>query len=446
MRPQRDAYVAAALAELEAVDERAADHADAGLSALTLGDGLETITQHGLQAFLWQQLPRRWAADADGQLAVADALARLLDKLGLPRYAEVCRSPETAAVLAAYRRSATAGSKAYREAEQRSGVAPPDLTGPTGGFAWSPVMGLDETRAYQAIAAALELAIAAGDLTPGARGWRAKQREFTHRHLTGPRMDLDGRSWAELIQTERRRAWRRSRGQARRQLLDAVDPLLDDPFDRPDGATAVVEALRWLLAEAEHGLALTQGHRLTLDVVVAAARRFGWHDERFPPRSETDVIELHQLHLLARDLRLVRRRGRRLLVTARGRELLADPGALWQVASTELAAGDGFDAAVAEAALGLLLVEGERKLGVLVDEIGPVVAGEGWRERPSGVPPRPNVISTALWRRLSPAMACGTVTLQEGPSGSTVALTDTGRYAAILALRARATGPARLPR
>jgi hypothetical protein len=42
--------------------------------------------------------------DLQGKRHLAMALGRLLDLLGLPRYAAICRSPETDAVLEAHER------------------------------------------------------------------------------------------------------------------------------------------------------------------------------------------------------------------------------------------------------------------------------------------------------------------------------------------------------
>jgi hypothetical protein len=90
-------------------------------------EGLETITQYGLQRFLWYELPRKWMTDLEGRRHLAMALGRVLDLVGLPRYAGICRSPETDAVLAAYERDDREGFAAFRRAEERSGVHPPDL-------------------------------------------------------------------------------------------------------------------------------------------------------------------------------------------------------------------------------------------------------------------------------------------------------------------------------
>lgn len=441
MRPQSDAQVAAALAELEAIDEQLASDADAALNSLTWDEGLESISQHGLQRFLWYVLPRKWRVGADEQRAIADALGQLFAKVGLPRYAAICRDEDTTEVVAAYARGDSAGFKAFGRAEQRSGVAPPDLPDHANGFAWSSVMGLEEGRAFHATAAALELSILAGDLAPGSRGWRTRQRELAHAYLNTARPELGGASWLALIGDERRAMWRRSRGQPRQRLIATVEPLLDDSMPAPIAAGDAVEPLRWLLDEAEHGLPLTQTNRLARDVVLRAAQRFGWYDPKFPPRTETDVIELHEVHALARNLRLVRRRGRLLLLTTRGRELRTDPEALWKAVALQLAEGATFDAAVAEMALAMLLLDEACEIDRLVESIVGVLAAEGWHDEATGEAPDPDAVRRALWTMVRPAEALGLMAMFGGWRERSLGLTRPGRGAALLALRRRATGP-----
>lgn len=445
MRQQPGGQITAALTELKARDERTAQHAEAALSSLTRGEGLETITQHGLQTFLWYELPRRWRTDAGEQQSVAAALGSLLELLDLPRYAAVCRGAETVAVLAAWSRSETAGLKASRQAGQRSGVEPPDLVGHTDSFLWGPVRGPDEARAFHSTAAALELSLALGDLTPGAQGWRTRQRQLAQMHLTTARPELHGRSLRDLVHSERRTRWRRSRGEARQQIVDRVDLLLDDELPVPAGAADAVEPLRWLLAEAQSGLPLTGTGRLGRDVVVEAARRFGWCQERFPPRSEADLIELADLHVLARDLRAVRRHGPRLMLTARGRALLGDPHALWQAVAVDLAAGDTFDAFVTELALAVLLLDEACESDHLIERVVAASAGEGWRDDRTTEAPGRTAVSRVLWPMVLRAEVLGLMVAFGGLGEHTIALTLPGRGAALVALRARATGPAQHP-
>jgi hypothetical protein len=176
---ERHDLVAEALDKLRAADAHAAGAAEAALGSLTWGKGLETITLDGLQTFLWYELPRKWITDLDGKRHITIALGRLLELVGLPRYAAVCRSPETIEILAAYERSSRDGFVAFQHAGQRSGVDPPDLPELT----WGPVMGMEEASAFASTAAALELAVTSGELRPGGRGWHTTQQATARRHL-----------------------------------------------------------------------------------------------------------------------------------------------------------------------------------------------------------------------------------------------------------------------
>jgi hypothetical protein len=309
-----DTIVARALGRLRAEDERLGGDAEAALNSVAWDEGLETITQYGLQRFLWYELPRKWVTDLEGRRHLAMALARLLDLVGLPRYAAICRSPETDARLAAYERDDREGFAAFRRAEERSGAHPPDLAE----LVWGPVMGMREAGAFWSTAAALELAVAGGELRPGGRGWRAAQQAIARWHLAAARPELDGRTWLEVVLAERVEEWARSRGQARRSFVEPlIARLRGDPVAAPAGAAGAVGPLRWLLARAGEGIALTQKGNLARAVVIEAVERFGWQPLPNPPRGEDDVFELWVLRDLARDLGGVRRSGRRLVATRR---------------------------------------------------------------------------------------------------------------------------------
>jgi hypothetical protein len=372
--------VARALARLRAEDERLGGDAEAALNSLTWDEGLETITQYGLQRFLWYELPRKWMTDLDGKRHLAMALGRLLDLVGLPRYSAICRSPETDAVLTAYERDDREGFAAFRRAEERTGLHPPELPELT----WGPVMGMQEAGAFWSTAAALELAVAGGELRPDGRGWRAAQQAIARRHLTAARAELDGRTWLEVVLGERVEEWGGSRGQARRAFLEPL----------PN-----------------------------------------------PPRGEEDVFELWVLRDLARDLGAVRRNGRRLLATRAGCALAGDAEALWRAVAGRLGGGHDFDATVTELVLALLLDAGEALQAELVERVHAAVVGEGWHDRTTGRPPEPEAVRRQL---AEPLRLLGVLRLsREGGDwrARTVMLTSVGRATALEALRARATGP-----
>ena len=82
MHQGSETAVAAALGRLRAEDERVAGDAEAALGSLTWDQGLQAITQHGLQTFLWYELPRKWLTDLEGKLHIAASLGRLLELVG----------------------------------------------------------------------------------------------------------------------------------------------------------------------------------------------------------------------------------------------------------------------------------------------------------------------------------------------------------------------------
>jgi hypothetical protein len=433
-----DTIVAGALERLRAEDKRLGGDAEAALNSLTWDEGLETITQYGLQRFLWYELPRKWMTDLEGKRHLAMALGRLLDLVGLPRYAAICRSPETDTVLTAYERDGRAGFAAFRRAEERSGLHPPDLPELT----WGPVMGVQEAGAFWSTAAALELAVAGGELRPGSRGWRAAQQAIARRHLSAARPELDGQTWLEVVLAERVEEWAGSRGRERRAL---VEPLLarlqGDPIAAPVGAAEAMAPLRWLLARASEGIALTQKGNLARAVVIEAVERFGWQPLPNPPRGEDDVFELWVLRDLARDLGAVRRSGRRLVATRTGRSLAGDAEALWRAVAGRLDGGHDFGPTVTELALELLLDAGEMLQAELVERVHAAVVGEGWHDRTTGRPPDPEAVRRQL---AEPLRLLGVLGLsREGGDwqARTVALTSVGGATALEALRARATGP-----
>jgi hypothetical protein len=83
-----------------------------------------------------------------------------------------CRSATTREIIAAWHRDEKAGFAAYRKAVDASGIDAPD----TEVLVWGEVMSVEESDARDHIAVTLEQAIADGELVPGTRGWRARNR------------------------------------------------------------------------------------------------------------------------------------------------------------------------------------------------------------------------------------------------------------------------------
>jgi hypothetical protein len=108
----------------------------------------------------------------------------------------------------------------------------------------------------------------------------------------------------------------------------------------------------WLLDTASNGgVPLTQTNALARIVVREAAEGWPdwWNAELFgPPHREMDMPVLEALREGLLRMRLVRRRGRKLLANTRGRKLAADPIALLYELALDLGGGDQFAAWVAD--------------------------------------------------------------------------------------------------
>jgi hypothetical protein len=156
--------------------------------------------------------------------------------------------------------------------------------------------------------------------------WRARQQELVRAHLNIPQVGLLGQTLAQVILTERAETWVNARrSETRRRILAAIANRLLQPAELPAVTAAdPLPQLRWLLAELDGGIALTQGGNLSQKFVQQSADRFGWEFSR-PPRTEDELFDLHQLRHFTPKLGLGRRSGRMLTLTAKGRRLLADP-------------------------------------------------------------------------------------------------------------------------
>src|SRR5690606_22732529 len=252
----------------------------------------------------------------------------------------------------------TAGMRAAARAMDASGVLPPDLPD----IEWGDLMGPVESDAYQRIAVTLELALAAGELRPGGRGWRTTQQRLARHQLTMGRPDG---SLLDRVRAERLSTWADVGGTQRRGLADAVLPdLLVEPTPPHDLAERIAP-VQWLLELAagrpgdEPGIPLTVTGNIARRVVQEASERFAWWElaDR-PPRSESDIWQLSELRAILQRAGALRRSGRRLVLGTRGRAMLGDAIAQWTMAMASLIDDGEFEAACQEAALMLLLRSG----------------------------------------------------------------------------------------
>jgi hypothetical protein len=456
-----------ALETLTREDPEAAGDAKAALAWLTGDEGLETISLLRLQEFLWYALPVKWPMSTPGRVGVAKALGRLLILAGLDRYAGVCSSAETERIITAYAARHEDGIAAYTEAIEASNAAPPD----TELLAWGSVMGPQERAAYDACAAALELAFASRELCVGARGWRTRRADLVDRWLTGgavqpggddppqtppdhggthppippsaPRPPLSGTdTWLGRISAERIDAWAHGRPGERSRLARALIPRLLEPPALPDDP---LPTLRWLLGHADEGLRLTARHYIAPALVTEAVDTFGWRDQLVGTlRQELDVFPLHTLRGMAQaEMGAIRRSRANLVLTKTGKLMAADPAARWHIGTAALIGPDDgpqpdFSAAVREAALLVILTSGPTGYDDLTRLLTDIHGVEGWAAGSStGLASAVRTELYTLRHRLWALHLLGSERSFTAP----LSLTDTGVAAALSALLARALRP-----
>lgn len=335
------------------LDQSSADLArEATRWILPEGASLTQLGQVELQEFLWYQLPLKWMAETSELHEIAWSLADLFTAAGLPRYAALCRDPRTHLIVEAWQDDDhEPARKAMKEAIRSSGVAPPD----TPLLGWGSVLGAAEHSARRRVSQALEQAVDAGELVPGARGWKQLAACITEVSLTMPRLDLRGGTLLEAVFRERGERWAAGYPAVRQSLLTPMLPLLAGALAVPEGAGECLTPLRWLLEQVGDGVTLTQAGWLPRALVLRANDTFGWFDFfGLTVRGESDLPELATLDELARRARLITRRGRKVSLSATGRIALGDPDLLWRIVVADIfSAGtyEGEGAALAAATL-----------------------------------------------------------------------------------------------
>jgi hypothetical protein len=461
-----------ALETLTREDPEAAGDAKAALAWLTGDEGLETISLLRLQEFLWYALPVKWPMSTSGRVGVARALGRLFLLAGLDRYAGVCSSAGTERIITAYSVRHEDGIAAYTEAIEASNAAPPD----TEVLAWGSVMGPQERAAYDACAAALELAFASGELCVGTRGWRTKRADLVNRWLTGgvvsggrpPELPSGGThppgppsggthppgppsglpsplgtdTWLGCISAERIDAWAHGRPGERSRLARALLPRLLEPPALPEDP---LPTLRWLLGHADEGLRLTARHYISPALVTEAVDTFGWRDQLVGTlRQELDVFPLHTLRGMAQtEMGAIRRSRTSLVLTKTGKLMAADPTVRWHIGTAALIGPDDgpqpdFSVAVREAALLVILTSGPTGYDDLTRLLTDIHGVEGWAAGSStGLASAVRTELYTLRHRLWALHLLGSERTFSAP----LSLTEAGVAAALSALLARALRP-----
>src|SRR5215469_10735518 len=377
---------AEALKALAREDPAVADDAKAALRWLTSGGSLEAISLLRLQEFLWYVLPTSWPVPANGHVAVARALSRLLTLAGMDRYGDVCASAETERIIAAYGCAHADGVAAYTRALATSHAAPPD----TDLLAWSSAMGPEERAAYDACAAAIELAVAARELRVGVSGWKTKRAALVERWLTRAADETTSDTWLSRISAERIDEWAHGHPGERAQMARRVVPQLLEPPVLPGEP---LPTLRWLLHHADAGLRLTARHYIAPALVGEAAGMFGWGSAPGGPgaakrHQELDVYPLHTLRGLAQhEMGAVRRSGTSLVLTKTGRLMADDAAVRWHIGTAALIGPDDgpdpdFTVAVREAALLMVTLDAKPvSYEELTSRLTDLHAAEGWTSR-----------------------------------------------------------------
>jgi hypothetical protein len=445
-----------ALETLAREDPEAAGDAKAALAWLTGDEGLEAISLLRLQEFLWYALPVKWPMSTSGRVGVAKALGRLFTLAGLERYAAVCASAGTETIITAYAAGHDEGIAAYTKAIDASNAAPPN----TELLAWGSVMGAQERAAYDACAAALELAFAAGELSVGAHGWRTKRVNLVNRWLTGrtevPAAPVqsggdtgrpcDGSpapdTWLARISAERIDAWANGRPGERSRLARGLMPRLLEPPSLPDEP---LPTLRWLLGHADDGLRLTARYYIAPALVTEAVDTFGWRDQLIGTvRQELDVFPLRTLRGMAQgEMGAIRRDRTRLVLTKTGKLMAADPAVCWHVGTAALIGSDDgaqpdFSVAVREAALLVILTSGPTGYDQLTRLLTDMHGVEGWAAGSStGLA---SAVRSELYTLRHRLWALGLLGSDRSFTAP-LSLTDTGVSAALSALLARALRP-----
>ncbi|MET7328524.1 hypothetical protein [Nonomuraea sp. NPDC005650] len=382
--------VTALLAELERSQPELAEEARTAVEWLTAGEPLETVTQLDVCEFLWYTLPLKVGGDHE---RLARSLGRLLQLGGMERYAALCVSPTTLQILRTYAREGEdAGTSAYQQALEATGVLPPDVPE----LQWSMIMGPEELGAHLACSAALELAIVAGETVDRAA--------LTRRWLTEPRSELGGDSWRNRVHGERLNRWVLGRGPARRELAQPFEVRLHAPI-----TPQPLPPLHRLLSLAASG-------------------------ESLPLRLAPSPEALRLRELAERELGAISRDGSKLVITDYGRRLLKSKSAMWSaVTRLLLARGEHeFQVSAREAAL-MLIADGTLMSPTeLRERVAEVVGGEGWHPTTTVedvAAPVADLVSqlTALGLAFSDDLA--------------VRMDRSGQLAALAALRAHALRP-----
>lgn len=405
--PEPDPAITQALATLALTDPAAANLAGTALTWVAGGGGAGRITQERVQRFLWYDLPIKLRPTPEGREATTEALALGLDLLGLPRYAQICRSETTKRVHAAYAEAPQGGLMAFREANLASGIYPQDLPE----FRWGATMGVEEARSLTGVQDFLELAVASGELDPGSRDWKRKQRKLVRTYLNAPNFQLGGQTPLDVMNTERIQNWIRIEpSETRIQLLSALANRLLYPAELPEGTTDPYPRMSEVL--------------------------------RLVAGSHPTESELTRLLDLAASLGLVRTLRKQRVLTRKGTAALDNPASAWRAFPHTLLGGNPYQRMAGEVMFAVL-IDHPSTLDEVIDTIRRAATEANYREAGTGQPPSQVSLLKALDPTVIPMGELGLFVA--GDIGRQMALTPVGKAVALEALRAGATGPGAAP-
>ncbi|HET7691057.1 MAG TPA: hypothetical protein VFK41_11780 [Nocardioidaceae bacterium] len=279
---------------------------------------LEELTQLELQDFLWVKLPTKFWTESKEHHEIAWALGDLLERLGMVRYAALCRHRRTHEILASWHRDEDEGVAAATAAIEHSGVVPPD----TATVEFGEVMGPDELRVYLELAAAIEAGITEGRLHPGTTGFERERVAAT---------EAFWRSGDSLARVRRDRAASWAMGfRADAGWLDAALPVLEQAWALPENVELSLLPARALMQAVGDGVGLTSAGYLPPAVALDLNDRFGWYDFiGKKPRSESDLPQLMFVREHLTRQRLLALRKGELRLTSLGRTCLEDVEQFW---------------------------------------------------------------------------------------------------------------------
>ncbi len=428
--------VLAAVDSIVAADPSLAPAADVVVQWVEAAGGLDEVGLATVERLVWYELPYKWLGAPEEVAEIVRVAGEVLERVGKARYAEVCRTPQTRAILDAYAASPDEGFDAFTKAFKASGIDPPDLDN----FAWGDVMAMEEVEAARLTSRELEAAIVAGRFVPGRSGWKTAAREVTTEALDVARPELLGQTYRDVILTERLEHWlRRTEGSTKLHALRSHNAnRLLHPIPPPADMVERLEPVTWFLETVDAGVLLTAAGYLPTAMVREAANHFdwslGWTDR--PPRSQAELEPLMEIDELLHRIGAVRRRGKELKLTERGRRMLSDEAVAWR----EVAAGlseAGWLRAVAEV-FSYLLVDGER-LETEMEQVAASVLAPDWRDGEQR--PDHHAVRYAWWPTQRTLQVLGGIVVRGSWEARTLRLTDFGEATMFEQIRVTATGP-----